>query len=632
MQLHRLNSLQHLFYVKGNLPVRLLQCQLIHNRILVKRCAGLDLFRHSWIEVFYQSSESDSDFRQRCHMRFTGFVPVPSAQFIHLDRNGRCAYNRKPMPALSKLLSNLQDALLERRVADSIAHARSARTAFASATPNAAQWPAITFCLAQCIDLGYPEDSLLDDWLRNFTPAVRAAMPLRDYIYIQLAEAFRCMLLEDADTAIELLGFVLQAAKSLDDPLFLVMGHFWKGRSHRKKGEYEAAFRHIVESRSLAQEMRNAGLTAVIEIQEAWLIFQKGNPESALQLFERAEKELKRTDDALSLANIESARGRIVRRAGEYVEALEHYRQAIEIYRKYDPGHRNLARVLVNAAYVKRLVALQMRKRIDARAARAGSGKSGQPTANTGEHSRYAQLCKEALQDLREAGEIYARHNLHGGSGSVLVNSGYLHLDSSDIQQAAMQAQLAYDLAEVKHDQILMARARTLGSLVENMRVEEQLGEDGDAAVYANKARRYAEQAAVLAKHTQNRRLLAGAYIAQGMTCANDFFQEWEEARHFIAQASALMQDQDRDHLWEDLIQLKARVLRSSKINETLRAWSEGMVGKKTFQQVTEEFAEIVIPKVWAREGRKISRVATSLAISPKKVRRVLRNAGYLKH
>jgi hypothetical protein len=54
--------------------------------------------------------------------------------------------------------------------------------------------------------------------------------------------------------------------------------------------------------------------------------------------------------------------------------------------------------------------------------------------------------------------------------------------------------------------------------------------------------------------------------------------------------------------------------------------WSDGLTGDKTFQQVTEEFAEIVIPKVWIREDRKVSRVAKKLSISPKKVRRILRN------
>jgi DNA-binding NtrC family response regulator len=90
------------------------------------------------------------------------------------------------------------------------------------------------------------------------------------------------------------------------------------------------------------------------------------------------------------------------------------------------------------------------------------------------------------------------------------------------------------------------------------------------------------------------------------------------------------MRSDDRDHLWEELIALKSRILRASGVDETLRAWSEGMVGDKTFQQVTEEFAEIVIPKVWSREGKKVSRVAERLSISPKKVRRVLRNAGLL--
>jgi hypothetical protein len=34
-----------------------------------------------------------------------------------------------------------------------------------------------------------------------------------------------------------------------------------------------------------------------------------------------------------------------------------------------------------------------------------------------------------------------------------------------------------------------------------------------------------------------------------------------------------------------------------------------------------------VIPKVWMREDRKISKVAEKLSISPKKVRRILRKA-----
>jgi len=51
-------------------------------------------------------------------------------------------------------------------------------------------------------------------------------------------------------------------------------------------------------------------------------------------------------------------------------------------------------------------------------------------------------------------------------------------------------------------------------------------------------------------------------------------------------------------------------------------------VGEKTFRQISEEFAEIVIARVWEREGRKVSRVAARLSISPKKVRRILARVG----
>jgi DNA-binding NtrC family response regulator len=76
---------------------------------------------------------------------------------------------------------------------------------------------------------------------------------------------------------------------------------------------------------------------------------------------------------------------------------------------------------------------------------------------------------------------------------------------------------------------------------------------------------------------------------------------------------------------------LKARIIRATGVDEMLRAWSEGITGEKTFQEVTEEFAELVIPKVWIREGRKVSRVAERLSISPKKVRRILANVDLLK-
>ena len=551
---------------------------------------------------------------------FTGTNP--------LDRFGSPPYNQGMNLSLH-FLEQLDDALKERRIGEGISLLEHAGPDWTN--PDIKHGgAAIALRAAQWLDVGYRDKKSVKALLARFSPALRARMPLRDYLELRLAEAFLALMTEDADTAVELLDFVLKAERELGDEHLMALAHFWKGRSHRKKGEYEVALKHIVEARRRAETMRAKKLAAVIEVQEAWLIFQKGHAKRAMELLAHAELQLKDTDDAISLGNIESARGRIVRRTGEYRLALEHYARAIAIYGDRHPNHQNLARTLVNAAYVKRLLALHLRKRIESQASRSNRRTSDRASQHGNYHARYAQVCREALQQLSRAGEIYRLQEHHGGTGSVLVNAGQLHLDMGEIDRAIAEALKAYTLGHDKHDQILMARARILETFAENARVDEQLGEDGDIALYAHAAQRYAEEAIALAQHTQNRRLLAGAYIARGMTAANDFFQEWDEAQQCAAQAAALLRSEDRDHLWEELITLKSQILGASGIDETLRAWSEGILGDKTFQQVAEEFAEIVIPKVWNREGKKISRVAERLSISPKKVRRILRNAGVL--
>jgi hypothetical protein len=175
-----------------------------------------------------------------------------------------------------------------------------------------------------------------------------------------------------------------------------------------------------------------------------------------------------------------------------------------------------------------------------------------------------------------------------------------------------------------------MARARILQSAIGNVQVEEQLGELEDIASHANLAAQHSDEAVVLAKQTQNRRLLAGAYIARGSTAANEFFEEWDVAKQYASLAGDLLSPDDRDHLSKELLVLKSKIHRAIGIDHTLRAWSDGLTGNKTFQQILGDFEEIVIPKVWMREGRKISKVAEKLSISPKKVRRVLRNVRLL--
>jgi DNA-binding NtrC family response regulator len=94
--------------------------------------------------------------------------------------------------------------------------------------------------------------------------------------------------------------------------------------------------------------------------------------------------------------------------------------------------------------------------------------------------------------------------------------------------------------------------------------------------------------------------------------------------------AAALFKPDGQEEVWDDLRALRTKIARHSRVDSALQEWSQGIVGGKTFQQLTEEFAAVVIPKVWEREGRKVARVAARLSVSPKKVRRVLQAAGLL--
>src|SRR6202044_279860 len=126
----------------------------------------------------------------------------------------------------------------------------------------------------------------------------------------------------------------------------------------------------------------------------------------------------------LSLGKIEVAGGLFVRRSGEYTKALMHFERAIHIFSASIPDHPNHARALVNAAYVKRLIALDLRYR-------STSGR-----AKGADHTKYLEICQDALRLLSHAAKIYSRQHHQAGTGSVLVNAGHLHLESGDIDRA----------------------------------------------------------------------------------------------------------------------------------------------------------------------------------------------------
>ena len=525
-----------------------------------------------------------------------------------------------------ELLERLREDLAFRRIGSGMAHLAACRPLIESLDPASKNAAAFLGYAAQWVDAGFADLALIRNLLGRFPKENRAALPLAEYVHLRMAEGLVAMADEEYETAIRNLEFVLSVAGEIRDRELVAIANFWIGRSLRNQGRYDDALSYTVRGKQLALDLGYQQMAAVMQALESWLMFQKGKLPEAAHVLKEAETALGESDDYVLRGNIQSAYGRIARREGRYDEAVRRFARAIEEYKQRDPRHRNLARALVNMAFVKRLIALRLHEKIDREAARRHkAGVAGRALSE--ERAHFERLRQEAMSELEEAAGIYRLHPQHHGSGAVRLNYGYLHLDSGELDRAAAEAGAAFQLGEEKKDHILMARARILECMVENARVEEQIG---DPHRHAQLAHDHARDALEYARHTQNQRLLARAYIWEGLTLSNDFFADTERARKCCESAERLLRSEGHDYVWEKLETLKSRLLRSGSIDSVLQEWSLGLVGDKTFQQITEEFAGIIIPKVWEREDRKVSRVAKRLSVSPKKVRRILANRGLL--
>jgi tetratricopeptide (TPR) repeat protein len=467
--------------------------------------------------------------------------------------------------------------------------------------------------------------------------ARRSKLSVSDYICLRMAEGMAAMVEESMECAIGHFDFVLSLGEELDDRFLLAIVYFWKGRCLRRRGEYDEALIHTVKGKELALASGHPRMAAVMQVLEGWLYFQQGKWKDAVRISQEAERVLVETDDYVTLGNIQSFYGRMARREGRFDKAIEFFERAIEHYGKRDPQHPNLARSLASMALSKRGIALQLQKRIDREVQRRrktptsrsrNGGDKSSPT-NRDYRARLSRLRGEALEHLEAARAIYEQRPSHHGVGTVYLNAAYIHLDSGDFQRAEQEATSAYDVAAEKQDYILMGRARILQCMIENAKVEEEIGGGADPGSAARRALGFSQEAIALAKHTQHHLLLANAHLWQGLTQCNSFFDDPEAAResYDLARASCGANQPD-NNMWQDLQTLGAKILHKGSVHPALKAWSQGAVGNKTFRQISDEFAEIVIPRVWEREGRKVSRAAARLSISPKKVRRILARVG----
>jgi len=542
-------------------------------------------------------------------------------------------------PIDDALLSALQEHVAAREIERGLGCLRSHQHVITAIDPRQAGAARLLVLLAIWSDIGFAASPPVNDLLPRF--AQRSHLSISDYLCLRMTEGMVAMADEAMDLAIPHFDFVLGLPEELDNRFLLSIAYYWKGRCLRRRGDYDESLVFTRKARDIALELRHPRMAAVMQVLEGWILFQQGKWKEAVRVSEVAEKALGPTDDYVTLGNIQSFYGRMARREGRFDKAIELFANAIEHYEKRDPEHPNLARSLANMALAKRGVALQLQRRIDVDVQRqrketrqeasqvarqAASLPGGSVRARY--RVRLTQLRREALEHLAAAQAIYQQRPNHHGSGTVYLNAAYIHLDNGDFQRAEEESSSAYRLAEEKHDYILMGRARILQCMIENAKVEEEIGGGSDPGHHARRAFDCSQEAIELAKHTQHHLLLSTAYLWQGLTQCNSFFDNLDAARESYDLARATLGDTQPESIWQDMQALRAKFLQRGSVDPMLKAWSQGSVGTKSFRQISDEFAEIVIAKVFEREGRKVSRVASRLSISPKKVRRILARVG----
>lgn len=529
----------------------------------------------------------------------------------------------------SELLFTLRADIDSRRIGHGMNLLSNVNAIVDSFDPSVENAAAFLGIFAEWSDLGFGNLDLVKRLIACYNAEIRSKLSIDEYIPLRMAEGMVAMTEEMLDRAIDHFSIVLKLAEETRAWHILAIVNYWTARCERKKGQYEKALIDVRKARRVQGAHGHIQNEVPARMLESLILFENGDSKQALSCLRDAEVILSRSDDYATRGNIQSAYGRIFERELRFGQAIERYVQAIEQFRKGEPKHVHVARTMVDMSFTRIQMARRLRHSIEAYPDQNNGDSQTPPRASF--VKELSSLYVIIVKDLDYAAGIYASNPNARGIARVHLYRGYLYLDMGKLDFAVQEAVQAYSAAETKHDFILMASARNLQCMIANARVDDEIEGWTDHAVAAQD---YARDAIELAGKTQNRRLMAIVYTWYGLTLSNGFFgaqdRVRDSAREAMDKAASYLEPGVRDYIWEDLQILKRRLLQSTALAPKLIQWAHGEVGERTFRQLGEDFADLVIPRMWEQEDRKISRVASRLSISPRKVRRVLTRLGLM--
>jgi tetratricopeptide (TPR) repeat protein len=532
---------------------------------------------------------------------------------------------RKQSLISSDLLTALRADIDSRQIDHGTQLLASCTNIIESFDPSVENAAAFLGILAEWIDLGFGNLGLVKKLIGTYGKHVRTKLTVLEYIPLRMAEGMVAMSTERLDSAIEHFSVVLQLARETDAWDVLAITNYWVARCQRKKGQYTEALAHLKKALDFQSAHGHAQNEVPARVLQSLILFEQGDIKQALAGLREAESILSAADDYVARGNIQSTYGRIFERELRFGQAIEHYARAITEYQKRDSRHVNVARTIADMSFTRILVARDLRRNIETYPDQQKNA-PGSPT-RAARVKELSNLYATILADLDQAAEIYSQQPNARGIARVWLYRGYLNLDMGKLDLASDAASEAFKAAESKHDYILLASARNLQCMIDNARVDEEV--EGWIH-YAVASQDYAREAVELANNTQNRRLLAIVHTWEGLTLSNSFFRARDKAREALERAASYIEPGVRDHIWQDFQILRKRLLENASLEPKLLQWAHGEIGEKTFRQLEEDFADLVIPRLWEEEKRKVSRVASRLSVSPRKVRRVLTRLGLM--
>jgi tetratricopeptide (TPR) repeat protein len=453
----------------------------------------------------------------------------------------------------------------------------------------------------------------------RFRQVPKKELSLPDLALLNLAEGLVRFHQEDyVDSAESFRQAQIDADRAEDAELMTVV-RYYRGRALWKLGSYDQALVFIEEAISRDLAAKNQARVAAMEMIEGWLRFVKGDTKTAQRVLARARARFGNQPDAwLDLGNILSFQGRLFREAGPdfYPDALDCYSEAILIYKKHDPSHRNLARTHLNAAFVYRLMARDLGSQRVAKAIRKETA------------VEVERLQQKAFDMITQARNIYelARNRHSSGLSGLHSLLALLFFDRSDFDKAEKAAAAAFAYSIESGNKIGVANARIIQS--------QLVLERGVSYKDVEEALKLAREAVKYAEETENRRAIARAYIREGHALLELPEVDLAGAQRSLNAAQCRLVAADRDYLRGSLTLLEDRLKQARRlmpkaqsqtycmsIDRLRREISSGL----TLGDMSEEYEEWIARFAYSElcEGN-ITRTADQLKTGARKIRKAI--------